>query len=365
MFSRGPNSAIAESEGYNVQRPKTEVERSHDEGHKMSFWYSYVDKKNATARGRPVVDVSAPLNALDEAHQARKFGVQKVAYGFISLNEFTGTYEEVPYTETHHTSEIVRLWFLVSNVWYLNNFLARAQSSGNATGNPRTRYAWAIALSMGWIRVNIATLIGAGGYFYSYEYLYTHGPWPFRIRDPSPNGWKRAWEDGQEAFAARAVASVFPALGYAFFMGRWKKSGFWFVMTLAASLYYEYARRNIVSGSRLFYSYIANQETVRQAAWGSLAPNMKHRVDPDTHKNESAGQFRYFRITSGTLQNTIWENATHENLPLMRSGKMIPNPYFNWQKAPQNYNDKPWKAKNDMWEMPQVLGSQLRSGAMD
>lgn len=365
MFSRGVNTAIATAEGYNAPKPQTDIEKANDEGHKMTFFYSYRDRANARKPNRPVVDVSAPLNTLDEAHQARRFGTQKVAYGFISLNEFVGTHEEVPYTDTHHTSEIAQLWMLAMNVWWVNNFIARSQSSGAASGNPRTKFAWSIAFSMGFIRLNIASLLGAGGYFYSYEYLYTHGPDCFRIRDPTPNGWKRSWEDGQSTYAARAVASIFPALGYAFYQGRWKKASFFFGLTLATSLYYEYARINVSSGTRLFYSYMANQESTRQAAWGTLAPNLKHRVDPDTHKNESVGQFQLFRITSGTLQNTIWENASHDNVPFLKSGKKFPNPYFNWQKAAQNFNDKPWKVKNDMWQMPTVLNEHVRSGATD
>lgn len=364
MFSRGLNEEVLRSEGHNVPKSMTDIERENAAPYKMKFWYNYVDPAHKNTV-RPIVDVSAPFNVLDETHQARKFGVQKVAFNFLSLNEFIGAREDVPYTESHHTSEIVRLWVAALNVWYANYYIARGQVSGNAVGNPRTRFAWTIAFCMGMIRVNLAGLVGAGGYFYTYEYLYTHGPKAFQIRDPTPNGWKRAWEEGQSGYLARAVASIFPPLGYAIFMGRWKKAGFWFTATLLTSLYYEYARQYILSGTRLFYSYLANQESERQAAWGSLAPRLKHRVDPDTNRNESVAQFKYFRIASGTLQNTVWENCTHETQPLVHHGIQIPNPYFNWAKAPQNYNPKPWKVKNDMWEMPQVMNAQMRSSAMD
>lgn len=352
MFSRGVNTGVAQA---------TEDTAA---DHRMLWWWNYVDPKHCERR-RPVVDVSAPFNLLDEAHQARRFGTQKVAMGHLSLNEFVGTYEEVPYAESHHTSEIFKLWMTVLNVYQANNVLARQISSGNASGNPRTRFAWALSFYMTMLRTNIAGLIGIGGYFYSYEYLYTHGPWPFRIRDPSPNGWKRAWEEGQECYAARAVASVFPALGYAFFMGRWKKTAFWFTFTLVCGLYYEGARRYVLSGTRLFYAFQASQEAARQAQLGSLTPDLRHRVDPDTHKNTSVAQFRYFRATSGTLQDTVWENACHENMPLYRQGRKYRNPYFNWQKAPQNYNEKPYRVKNDLWSLPQVMDAQMRSGALD
>ncbi|CCW59571.1 unnamed protein product [Phytomonas sp. EM1] len=364
MFSRKINESILRSEGLDLPQKHTGEGPEDEKPYRMTWWWNYVSPKHAEGP-RPLVDVSSPFNALDETHQARRFGTQKVGFGHISLNEFIGAYEEVPYTESHHTSEIVRLWMLGLNVWHANLFFAKAQNSFAPTGNPRTKFAWAIVLMMGTIRVNLAGLIGVGGYFYSYEYLYTHGPWPFRIRDPSPNAWKRAWQEGQECYLARAAASVWPALGYAFYMGRWKKSLFWFSFTTFVGMYYEYSRRNISAGTRFFYSYLADRDLQRQAAWGSLAPDLQHRVDPDTNRNNSASQFRYLRITSGHLQNTIWENATHENLPLWRSGKKYPNPYFNWQKAPQNFMDKPYKVKNDLWELPDVMSAKMRSGAQD
>ncbi|KAH9599017.1 hypothetical protein LSM04_005882 [Trypanosoma melophagium] len=359
MFSRTFQSAILKAEGHNL--PKEDDKK---EPHKMTFWYSYIDPAHSE-KERPIVDVSAPYNPLDETHQVRKLGVQKLALGFLSMNGLIGTKEEVPYTDSLHTFECVKWWMGGLNVWYVNWFLARAANSYGPVGNPRTKFAWAIVLAMGVLRVNLAGLVGIGGYFYSYEWLYTHGPWPFRIRDPSPNGWKRAWDEGQSCLLPRAAASVFPPLGYAIFMGRWKKTSFWLATTLLAGLQYEYARKCILSGNRLFYSFQANREIDRQASWGSLAPVLAHRVDPDTNRNASVAQFRYFRLTSGTLQDTIWENATHENLPFCRAGMRLPNPYFNWQKAPQTYNAKPYVRKNDLWDMPQVLNAQMRSSTMD
>ncbi|EKF33103.1 hypothetical protein MOQ_003036 [Trypanosoma cruzi marinkellei] len=359
MFTRTFQGSVLKSEGHNLPR-----EGVPQEPHKMTFWHSYIDPSNSE-KERPVVDVSAPYNPLDETHQVRKLGVQKLPYGFISMNAFTGVMEEVPYTDSMHTYECVKWWMGGLNIWFVNWFLARSANSFGAVGNPRTKFAWNLALLLGVARVNIAGLIGIGGYFYSYEWLYTHGPWPFRIRDPSLNGWKKAWSDGQSCYMARAVASIFPPLGYAFFMGRWKKTNFWFMLLLAAGLQYEYARQYIFSGNRLFYSFEANKELNRQANWGSLMPVLAHRVDPDTNRNASAAQFRYFRITSGTMQDTIWENAVHENLPLARFALRLPNPYFNWQKAPQAYNDKPYLRKNDLWEMPQVMNAQMCSSTMD
>lgn len=367
MFSRGFNDCTLQENGI----PGSGSTLQDKKPHSMSFWYHFVDpchsrKLHPQLGPKPVVDASVPFNLLDETHQARKFGVQKLGWSFLSLNEFIGVHEDVPYTDSHHTSEIFRIWMAALNVLQWNYFMARGQASGGIVGGGvRTRYAWNIAFFMSQLRMNIAGLIGVGGYFYSYEYLYTHGPSCMRIRDPSPNAYKRAWDEGQSTYLARSVASIFPALGYAFYSGRFKRSAFWFMMTLSTSLYYEYARKNILPGTRLFYSYLANQQADREAGFGSLTPRLKRRVDPDTNRNESVAQFRHHRITTGELQNTVWENATHENYPLARTGIKIPNPYFNWKKAPQTYEKKPFKVKNDLWELPEVLNARMRSGVLD
>lgn len=379
MFSRGVNEGIhntleaggssaraANSSSNEQDSALSRSSSSSSPPHRMTLWYNYVDPKHSEMPHKPVADVSAPFSVMDETHQARRFGTQKLGMGFLSLNEFMGTHEVAPYTESHHTSEIVRLWMAALNVLQWNYFMARGQASGGIVGGgPRTRFAWNIAFFMSQLRMNIAGLIGVGGYFYSYEFLYTHGPSWFRIRDPSPNAYKRAWDEDQSTYRSRAVASIFPALGYAFYRGGFKRSMFWFTMTLSTSLYYEYARKNVLPGNRMFYSYLANQAADREAGFGSLSPRLKRRVDPDTNRTEAAAQFRYFRITTGELQNTVWENATHESLPLHRAGLKLPNPYFNWRKAPQTYEEKPITVKNDLWELPEVLTAGMRAGALE
>ncbi|EPY30747.1 hypothetical protein AGDE_09286 [Angomonas deanei] len=319
MFFRGPNEAIARSEGFNVEPELSEIEKENKAPYKMTLYQKYVDPNHKNTK-RPVVDVSAPFNVLDETHQSRRFGTQKMGAGHLSLAAFTGTHEEVPYTETYHNTALVAWWMTVLNTFHFNKFVSDSLNSHTAP-HPRVKGAMNIAFLMSFIRINIAGLIGTVGYFYSYEYLYTHGPSLFRINDPTPNGWKKAWQEGQSCYAARAVASIFPALGYAFFMGRWKKAAFWYGAVLVAGEYYEYARVNVLSGTRLFYSFLAAQDSERQAAWGSLTPNLKHRVDPDTNRNESVAQFRYLRLTSSPLQDQVWESIPHENLPFHRNGR--------------------------------------------
>lgn len=367
MLSRGANASILEAEEWNKLPPDSASAMAEKRSlysaapHRMQWFWRFVDANNASKK-RPVVDVSMPVNYLDETHQARCFGTQRLGRGFFSLNEITGTYEEVPYTDSHHTSEIVKTGIFLLNVWQIDYLFSRTRNSGTMLSFPHTRFAFNIWIVASMLRVNLAGIIGFGGYFYSYEYLYTHGPWPFRIDDPSPNGWKRAWRDGQECYYSRIAASVWPALAYSFYMHRWKKSAFWFGCTVSLGLLYEYMRRNFLSGNRMYYSVQANKASQLDAGRGSLAPQMRHLVDPDTNHNESVAQFKYFRISSGLMQNTVWENATPENLPLYRPGVKFPNPYYNWRKAPQNYNAQPCRVKNDIWSMPNVLTAGARAG---
>lgn len=74
------------------------------------------------------------------------------------------------------------------NVLQFNLIIVRRQNAFQFTANPRTKFAWSLVLVMSMLRMNIATLIGAGGHFLSYEYLYTYAPRPIGIKDPTPNG---------------------------------------------------------------------------------------------------------------------------------------------------------------------------------
>ncbi|EPY35269.1 hypothetical protein AGDE_07503 [Angomonas deanei] len=285
--------------------------------------------------------------------------------GHLSLAAFTGTHEEVPYTETYHNTALVAWWMTVLNTFHFNKFVSDSLNSHTAP-HPRVKGAMNIAFLMSFIRINIAGLIGTVGYFYSYEYLYTHGPSLFRINDPTPEWVEEGVAGGTVVLRGEGGGQYFPGrwVMHSSWAG-WKKAAFWYGAVLVAGEYYEYARVNVLSGTRLFYSFLAAQDSERQAAWGSLTPNLKHRVDPDTNRNESVAQFRYLRLTSSPLQDQVWESIPHENLPFHRNGKKLPNPYFNWQKAPQTYNDRPYTVKNDLWSLPSVMDFHMRSGALD
>lgn len=353
MFTRTFQGDSLREEGHNLV----------EEPHKMTWTYFFKDRHRET-EGRPVVDVSAPFNAMDETHRVRKFGVAKGFFTFNSLNEVVGAKEQVPYTDSHHSFELGCMGTFGVLSWWVNTFMGRAGIGNTVLHNPHLYFATSVLWWMGVLRTTIGASIASFGYFYSYEYLYTHVP-GFKIRDPSLNAWRRPWDEGQTTYGARLVASIFPALGFAFCSGRLKRVSGVYFLTAAASLQYEYAREYILAGNRLFYNVLAEKQLNREANWGSLSGDLQRRNDPDTHKTAQVSQFRYVRLTAGMLQDTVWENATHETLPLTGMSLKVNNPYFNWQKAPQNYNAAPIKVKNDLWSMPSVLSAQMRSGVLD
>lgn len=353
MFSRAHNEVALREEGLT----------SHETGHQMTWYYKFKNRFQNTEH-RPVIDVSVPFNAMDETHKTRKFGVQKGTLSFVSLNHLTGAHEQVPYTESHHTFEYSCMCtFAVQMIW-ANTFIGKSGAGNVVMNNPHMYFATSLMTYLGLLRATIGGGVGSFGYFYAYEFLYTYVP-GFKIRDPSLNAWKRPYDEGQSTYLARIGASVFPALGHILYRGRLKRTAMAFILTAGASVQYEYARINVLPGNRLFYNVQAEKFLSREANLGSLAGDMRRKHDHDTGKNASVGQFRYTRMTAGMMQDTIWENATHETLPGSALSYKTENPYYNWQKAPQTYNAKAIRVKNDLWKMPSVLNARNMSGALD
>jgi hypothetical protein len=283
---------------------------------------------------------------------------------FLSLNHFTGAYEDVPYTDSHHTFELSCMFTFMIQMLWINTFIGKIGVGNVVMQNPHMYFATTLMCYLGLFRATIGAAIASFGYFYAYEFLYTYVP-GFKIRDPSPNGWKKAYEEGQTTYLARLGACTFPALGYIFWAGRLKRSGMAFIAPALASMQYEYARSNVMPGNRLFYNVQSEKYLSREATFGSLAGDLRRKNDQDTGKNASVAQFRYVRLTTGLLQDTIWENATHENLPGSSLSYKVNNPYYNWQKAAQAYNAEAIKVKNDLWSLPSVLNARNMSGVLD
>jgi len=361
MHHRTIQQDILESEGRKNYGTPTQFDA--DEKHSMTWTYSFVDP-NRDRSHRPTVDVSAPMNSMDESHRARKYGIQKAGIGFRSMNAWTGVKEEVPYAESHHTSELAKWGVLGSLTTWFNIYIARNMTGNVQIGHPRMFAAWNVALFAGLTRITAASILGSYGYFYSYEFLYTYVP-GFQIRDPSPNGWKRGYDEGQSTFAARAAACLFPAAANWLYTGSRRSVYTWFSVALFASIQWEYARIYVMPGNRLFYNFLAEKDLNRQSNFGSLAGTLKRRADSDTGKMEGVHQNKYVRNLNGALQDSMWDNLTPDLMPLHRGGRKIPNPYFNWQKAVQGTHANRLERKNDLWKLPPVMDGRMLSGAMD
>ncbi|CUG88641.1 transmembrane protein, putative [Bodo saltans] len=355
MFNRIANGEALRAEGHlRGDEPKE---------HKMTFYSTFKDRHRNT-EGRPVVDVSVPFNAMDETHKGRMFGVAKGVVSFLSMNHFTGLKEQVPYTDSHHTFELSCLTTFGIQICWINHYMGKTGVGNVPMNNPHLYFATSLATYIGFMRCLVAGAVASFGYFYVYEYLYTYVP-GFKIKDPSHNGWQRAFDEGQSTYMARIVASAFPALGYILFSRRLKRSSNVFLITAGVSVQYEYARSQVFPGTRLFYNVQAEKWLSKEANMGSLAGDMRRKDDVDTNKTKAAGQFRYTRMTAGMLQDIIWENATHETRPGSQTSYKVDNPWYNWQKAPQAYNEAPIRVKNDLWKMPSVLNARNMSGALD
>jgi len=329
----------------------------------MTFTYFFKDPRRA-GQERPVVDVSAPFNVMDETHRVRKLGVSKTAVTMSSLNGFIGVPEQVPYAESFHSFELGAIGVAGALTMWLNQFIAKASIGNTVLHHPRLVHATNIVFAVGMARTIIASSVGSFGYWYLYEFLYTHVP-GFKIRDPSPNGYRRPCDEGQNTMAARVAAAIMPTIGYILYNGRVKRAMAVMFVTSFVGVQYDYARSYILPGMRNFYNFQASKALGREAQWGSLAGSLHHRNDPDSYRTSTMAQFRYVRLTSGMLQDTVWENATHDNLPLHNMSRKLDNPFFNWQKAPQNYNPQPITFKNSMWSLPSVLDARMRSGVLD
>jgi hypothetical protein len=329
----------------------------------------FVSRKHADIE-KPVCDVAMPWAAMKESDWAKHHGT---GFGFFwhnSLSHFIGVPETVPYeTSLSSLDCAMRGHFMLNLVW-LQLFINKAQSSCSNPTNPRTKWAHQVVLYGGFVRVNLAALVGMYGYFYAYETLYTHVP-GFRIRDPSPEGWKRAWEDGQTTYRARIAASVFPIMGHVIYRGTAKRVSAWWATTMYWQYYYEQSRQNgAFNGSMLFFAFTSSQLSEKHAYAGSLAPEKNRATDPDTGRPFWVASYDMLRGNHSRNYERMMDNRSAEYQPAHAAnlntigGINTKNPWFNWQKSAQTYYEKK-NFHTDYWKMPNVLHAHMLSGACD
>lgn len=321
------------------------------------------DPRNKDLPYRPVIDVSCPPNLLDETHQARcmgQAGVMGIPMGFNSL---IGQQQQVEYMDALHPVDGIWMGAKFGAICGCIRIYAHHIIGGVRMTTPRIGIFGGIYMQACVLRFTITgTILGSFNLVYECLWKYVPG---FQHDVVSDYAHKQAWKEGQQAYRAKAVATL--CFGFAAWFHTGIARKFWgaYLLMLPWTLYGEYGRQNFNAGMRIFFAQQANKEMNTLAQMGSLMPNMDKRLDPDTGKTEMAGQYRYYQVTQGLLRDVVWENNTHENFPMHSKGLKFANPYFNWQKTKQQYADAPVVVKNDLWDLPEVMSSRMRSGALD
>lgn len=332
--------------------------------HKMKMFHPYVDPENAKIAQKPQVDCFSPPSTMREDHWYRTHGQGIGFWTHSSINHFVLTPEVSPYSDSYSTWDVCRFCWGMMNGVYINWYICRVAAGNLNPLNPRTSWAHRVVWQMGMLRVNLAWLVGCCGYFYAYEFLYTYVPF-FRIDDPTPEGWKKVYIDGQSTYMARMVSAVFPALGYVIWKGGFKKSAFWFSFAAWNAFYYEYARFNTFQGTMYFLGFENSLDNERNKKLGQFVPELDRRIDPDTSKPFWVASYKDLRLTHSELQDVIWQYKGHDYCPGAAQGSRFPNPYFNFQKMSQTFYERPILYKTELWQLPNVLSAYTLSGAAD
>lgn len=312
----------------------------------IELFHPYVNPTYADI-DKPTVDLARPVSITRREDWAEK-GCQP---GFImpnSLNHFMSVKEQIPYTDTFSTSECCYFGFCMANMYALMYFMARHGAACINLANPRTRWAHTLHLQALIARCNIAVFLGWFGYFYTYEFAYTYIP-GMKIPDPSIEGWKNAPIDPTHytTFSARNLASLWVLPAHAFFTRGTKRTVVWWLIFSVCNNYYEFARCFVLSGTGML-GYTSAVWSEKQARFGSLIPNTKQEVDPDTGRtfNSAANPIQMFGA-KGWWPRQMKQNMNHEYSPFTRQGLALPNPYYNPMKA------------GTMWNKPKGDGSPV------
>jgi hypothetical protein len=335
--------------------------------------HEFRNPQHAHKDHKPLVDLGHIHSNMVEKHWFKSNGRGK-ATDFVGIWSWNAPWHWVQhpeeggaYTQSYSTRECCYAWYGITMAWWLN-YHAGKYSAGNVNSfNPRTRWAHTVVFWMGLTRLHLAFLVGICGYFYSYEFLYTYVP-PFKIRDPSPEGWKRCIDDGQSTFLARMVACIFPGLGTAIWRGSWKKSYIMAGFCCSHSIWYEFCRPFFM-GSVLAMNYQNGLTNDRDGRLGNLMPELERRIDPDTDRAFWVSTRPFIRLAHGRAYDPDTPDAVvhmgHDYLPFREMNLQIRSPYYNWQKASQEFKDSPMRYKSQTFKLPNPLEARVLSGAMD
>eukprot|EP00672_Neobodo_designis_P022380 CAMPEP_0174850638 /NCGR_PEP_ID=MMETSP1114-20130205/20536_1 /TAXON_ID=312471 /ORGANISM="Neobodo designis, Strain CCAP 1951/1" /LENGTH=346 /DNA_ID=CAMNT_0016085109 /DNA_START=32 /DNA_END=1072 /DNA_ORIENTATION=+ len=326
--------------------------------------HAFVTPSNAGKANKPVVNVAQPGSAINEEYYFTRFGVQPHFFAPRSLNHFLLAPEIIPYIDSHSTWECCFYNWCTMNVFWGNLYIGRKSAGQVNPLNPRTAWAHKVVLITSLARLQVAWLIGICGGFYLYEFLYTHVP-GFKINDPSPEGWKAGWREGQSTFLARWAACCMCYPAWYAWRGTWKRGGWLLASHLFMQTYYEFGRISLAKSSDRAMYQGATMEARKQALYGQLTPDVSRTNDPDSNKPEWWFSYENLRFLHSSLAKQAEIYKSHEYQPLNFYSANIPNPYFDFQKAAQMDRPAPLRYHTDLFELPNVMSAPMRGGALD
>jgi hypothetical protein len=324
----------------------------------------YRNPAHANIMHKPMVDVGRPHSNARQTDWSMRHGAGPGWMMHSSMNHFIMTPEAAPYTSSYSTRDACVFWWYLLNIVYVNWFIGRVTVGSLNARSPHTRWAHSIVFWSGLFRVQLAWLIGACGMFYSYEFMYTSVPY-LKIKDPSPEGWKKPWQEGQSTYIARQISGIFPILGYAAWKGGFKRCYLWFGFCQGTLLTLEIGRTMVHPGTIMTLGFLNYLENDKFARYGSLMPELERRINPDTNRPLWAEQYEYFRISHSDIIPQLWKHGGPDYIPGREQNIKMRNPWYNWQKAAQGDNTAPVRYKNQLFEMPSVLTAHVISGASD
>lgn len=330
-------------------------------------WQQYYisSPRNAEIQNKVVADCSTPISTLSENYWARRYATSPGIWLHSSLTHWLLMPEIYPYLESYSSWDCCFWNWGAMNFFFANMYIGRKSAGQVNPLNPRTAWAHKIVLWMTLARLNAAWAIGVCGFFYTYEFLYKYVPGT-RIRDPSPEGWKKPWQEDQSTFIARGIAAtVFTPFAWYAWKGTWKRSGFLTGMHVFIQEYYELGRWGAHNGSVRALYYQASRDADKYERHGSLTPETMRTVDISSGKPNWAFSYETMRMNHGESYVLTQNNKNHDYQPMNPYGANIPNPYYDFQKAAQM--DRPFlaKFKSETWKHPQVLSTRMMSGALD
>lgn len=326
--------------------------------------YPYVSPRNAEIADKPVANCAKPISTLDPEYQQRRYGSGPGLWVPMSMNHWMMVPEIAPYLESYSSWECCFWLWGVTNMFWANAYIGRKSAGQVNPLNPRTAWAHRVVLWTTIARIQCAWLFAVVPGIHSYEFLYTHVP-GFKINDPSTEGWKQGWKEGQSTYAARTAASLWTYVGWWIYKGQHKRGVFWTGTCIAMQWYYEFIRIYCGPASDRALYFIASEDSRKMERHGSLAPETYRNFDGDANKPHWIYSYENLRFLHNSLAVQAEINKAHEYQPLCFFMPKIPNPYFDFQKAAQVDRDSNYRYKSDVFKLPEVLSVTMRTGALD